>query len=114
MDRKTKGKIGEERAIKFLEENGFEIVEQNYRYQRAEVDIIALLNNDLLIFVEVKLRGNNVFGHPEEFVSETQQNLILNAAEDYIHAINWTGDVRFDIIAIDKNKSIKHFVDAFG
>ena len=115
MNNKIKGKIGEERAAKYLEQKGFEIVEQNYRYGRGEIDIIGLKNNNLLVFVEVKMRSGDTFGNPEDFVSNAQQELIMVAAENYIHAINWQGDIRFDIMAIDgSNNEMKHIEDAFG
>ena len=101
VDRKTKGNQGEEMATAYLQNKGIEILERNYRYRRGEIDIIGLIDNSLLVFYEVKYRSRNDFGHPETFVSESQQRLICKAAEDYIIGINWKGDVRFDIIAID-------------
>ena len=89
-----------------------EIIEQNYRYKRAEIDIIAL-KDDWLVFIEVKFRKGNSFGHPEEFVSENQQQLIVQAADDYIAQINWKKNIRFDIITINPQLGIEHFEDAF-
>jgi putative endonuclease len=114
MDHKAKGKIGENLARKYLESNGFEVLESNYRYLRGEIDLITLWQNELLVFVEVKARSNLDFGDPESFVSPGQERLILQAAEEYIFAINWKKDIRFDIIAIDLNtEKLEHFPDAF-
>ncbi len=114
LDRKAKGKMGEEMARHFLEKNGYEIIEENYRHERSEIDLIGLLDNRLLVFVEVKLRGNNKFGEPEEFVTAPQKEKIHQAAESYIYGINWSGDIRFDVIAIDEScKELRHFPDAF-
>ncbi|WP_420317200.1 YraN family protein [Ekhidna sp.] len=113
MDRKTKGIQGEEIAKQHYEKNGCEILESNYRYKRAEIDLIALLNEELLIFIEVKNRSRKDFGDPESFVSDAQQERIKEAAEDYIFAINWKKDVRFDIVCVESNDVIEVFEDAF-
>lgn len=110
---KSRGIVGEAIALKHLESLGYEVIEQNYRHGYGEIDVICLFEDKLLVFVEVKRRKNNLFGNPESFVSNKQQQKILEVAEDYIHAINWKGDVRFDIIAIDDRSEIKHIPDAF-
>lgn len=113
MDRKTKGILGETKARQLYEQSGHEILEQNYRYKRAEIDFIALRSNDLLIFVEVKNRGRMDFGEPETFVSEAQQRRIKEAAEDYIFGINWKKDIRFDIVSVSDDGKMEIFEDAF-
>jgi putative endonuclease len=116
MDKKEIGKAGEEMAVKFLKKGGFTILKRNQRFQRAEIDIIAQ-KEDLLLFVEVKLRSSDEYGEPEEFVSKAQANLILDAAEEYILANDWKGEIRFDIIVIQKADGDWHiecFEDAFG
>ena len=61
------GALAEKLAATFLQKKGFTILEHNYRYQKAEIDIIAKKNN-LLVFVEVKARSGGDFGYPETFV----------------------------------------------
>lgn len=112
MNTKTKGKYGEDLAVSYLKKKGFEVLERNFRQGRGEIDLIGLLDNELLVFFEVKLRKNNAFGEPETFVSENQQQKIFAAAEDYIYAINWQKDIRFDIISI-QGKDLAHIEDAF-
>lgn len=108
------GKEGEVLAAGYLIKNGFEVIEKNYRYRRFEIDIIAKKENTL-IFVEVKTRSGNYFGQPEEAVADKQAAQIMEAAENYIMALDWKGDIRFDIISILKGKEnqITHFEDAF-
>lgn len=109
------GKRGEDLAVDYLKAHGYEVVARNYRYQRGEVDIICRAD-DLLIFVEVKLRSSKSFGLPEDFVSENQQQKITSAAEQFMLVQEWSGDVRFDILAILQRKGqsdIVHFKDAF-
>lgn len=113
MDHKTKGKIAEDTACKYLEKIGFEILERNYREGYGEIDIIGLMKNSLLVFFEVKFRKSNQFGYPEEFVSVHQQEKIIDTAEIYIHGINWTEEIRFDVLAVDGNYQIFHFEGAF-
>ena len=114
MQSKIKGIRGEAMAKKVLESKGYEILEQNYQKNHREIDLIALKDNELLVFVEVKRRKNSTFGHPEEFVNAQQQQRILALAEDYVLAIQWKRDIRFDVIAIDdEDGEIHHFEDAF-
>lgn len=112
MDRKTKGNQGEALVKNHYEKNGFEILEMNYRHRRAEIDIIAH-KDDRLFFIEVKYRSGTDFGEIETFVSKAQENRIKDAAEDYIFAINWMKDVRFDIACVDSKGNIELFEDAF-
>ena len=113
MDRKTKGNQGEEIAKRYYENQSYEILESNYRFNRAEIDLIALQDENLLIFIEVKNRSRKDFGDPETFVSEAQQNRIKEAAEDYIYGINWKKDIRFDIACVDSRGNLEVFEDAF-
>ncbi|MBV6643916.1 MAG: YraN family protein [Cyclobacteriaceae bacterium] len=114
MDRKTKGKYGEDLTVAFLESRKIEVLEKNYRHGRGEIDLIGLWKNQTLLFIEVKYRSNSNFGYPESFVSMNQQKTIISTADQYIHDINWQKDIRFDIMAINEsNGSIEYFEDAF-
>ena len=109
------GKKGEQLACGFLKKQGFSIKQQNYRYKRSEIDIICQ-QGELLIFVEVKTRSSQAYGPPESFVSPSQQEAIVRAAEHYVEYHGWPGDFRFDIIAILKSAAsvkILHLKDAF-
>ena len=110
---KAIGNFGEDIAVSYLKKNKFTILERNYRYKRCEIDIIAEKDN-CIYFIEVKIRKNNSFGYPEEFVSEAQKNRIKLAAENYIYNNNWNGKILFNIISIEeKNNNILFFIDAF-
>jgi putative endonuclease len=113
MNRKIKGNRGEELAKSHYMESGYEILESNYRHGRAEIDFIALQDEWLLVFVEVKMRSMNAFGEAESFVSDKQQVRIKEAAEDYVYAIDWKKDIRFDIVCVDRLENIAVFEDAF-
>ncbi len=110
------GKTGEALARRYLEEKGYRILEANWRYRRAEVDLIAM-DGPVLVFVEVKTRGSDAFGKPEEFVTSQKEQLITDAAMEYMEAIGHDWELRFDIISIlfrnEKDYRLEHFRDAF-
>ena len=110
------GQKAENSAVHFLRNKGFAIKARNYRYQRAEIDIVAKKRR-LLVFVEVKARSNDQFGEPETFVSARQQTLVRAAATYYILSHEWRHAIRFDIIALrqqhDGQLQLTHFEDAF-
>lgn len=110
------GTRGESIAKKHLEDKGYKILETNWRFRRAEVDLIAS-KDSTLIFAEVKTRTGNYYGEPEEFVTFAKQGLMEFAAEEYIYKVNHNDEIRFDIISIlfDKFDSyaVNHIEDAF-
>ena len=106
------GAAGEKMAEKYLAGKGFSIIARNYRFRRSEVDLIAR-EKEMLVFVEVKYRKNNAYGNPEEFVTMKKQELIQQAAENYVIENSWKGRIRFDIISITGNDDIFHLIDAF-
>lgn len=110
-----RGRKGERMAREFLEKKGWRVVEENYRYRRNEIDLIAQYDN-LLVFVEVKLRQNATFGYPETFVDEQQAQRIAVAAEHYLYQTHWKENIRFDIVAItlQPKLTVMHFEDAFN
>ena len=108
------GKKGEQLAIDFLVDKGYTILEKNYRYLKAEVDIIAQ-KKDVLAVVEVKTRSTDYFGNPQDFVNPKKIKLLLSAIDYYVIEKDLDVEVRFDIIAIihQKETKIKHLKDAF-
>lgn len=111
----TIGRKGENLAAEYLERLGYQLLEKNYRFKKSEIDLICQ-KEGLLVFVEVKTRSTRTFGEPETFVSENQKQTIVRGAEQYMLDVDWSGDLRFDIVAIVSNKSeeeIVHLKDAF-
>ena len=109
------GKQGEALAVEFLQKNGYTILETNWTFQKAEVDIIARKNNFLAV-VEVKTRSNIDFGLPQDFVNPKKIQLLVKAINEYVVQQDLDIDVRFDIIAIHKDGkklNIEHLEDAF-
>src|SRR5690606_42007940 len=93
------GKLGEDLAIKYLTTKGFVIRDKNWRFQKAEVDIIAQKEN-LLIAVEVKTRTSVDFGMPQDFVNPKKIKLLVKAMDEYIISNDLDVELRFDIIGI--------------
>lgn len=109
------GKLGEEMAVEFLQQNGYEILETNWVFQKAEIDIIAQKENVMAV-VEVKTRSSIDFGLPQDFVKPKKIQLLVKAVNEYVNARNLDVNVRFDIVAISKHGNqfkIEHLADAF-
>ena len=114
-DHNELGKKGEKLAIDYLLKNDFKILETNYRYLKAEVDIIAQ-KKDILAVVEVKTRSTDYFGNPQDFVNPKKIKLLLSAIDYYVVEKDLDVEVRFDIIAIvkeGKGFNIEHLENAF-
>lgn len=113
------GNRGESIACTHLQKNGYRILEQNWRYDRAEIDIVAE-TSDFLVIVEVKTRSTDFFGMPLEFVTDRKQVLLMKAAEAYLEQSGMDKEVRFDIIGIvldphhPGQQRIQHITDAFS
>ena len=109
------GVEGEKTAKKYLLDKGYAILEQNWRFKKLEVDIIASYKN-LIVFVEVKSRSTNDFGEPELFVTKKKQGFLISAAHEYLISNNIELDCRFDIVSvlrINNNFELKHLEGAF-
>lgn len=109
------GKKGEAIAARYLKEKGYAIIEQNWFYEKYEIDIIAS-NDEYIVFVEVKARLSDRWGNPEEAVSKGKIKRIVEAADFYLIENDIDKPVRFDVIAIiwtGNKPEIDHFEDAF-
>ena len=110
------GKQAEQNAVEYLESKGYRIVAKNFRYQKAEIDIIAEYEN-LLIIIEVKARANNLFIEPYEAVDKRKIKLIVSAADAFLRENPYESEVRFDIVSIIRGEGnqlkIQHIENAF-
>ena len=109
------GEKGEQLAVDFLVENYYDIIERNYRFDKAEVDIIAQ-KEDVLAIIEVKTRSTTGFGNPQDFVKPKQIQRLVKAVDQYVTSNGLEVEVRFDIIAIVKQNNqfkIEHLENAF-
>ena len=93
------GRWGEDMAVVQLEQEGFTIVERDWKSGRRDIDIIAL-DGDTVVFVEVKTRRNRLFGEPEEAIDwHKQQNLML-AINHYVKQKRIRQEFRFDVVSV--------------
>ena len=109
------GKLGEELAVEFLRKEGYRILETNWTFQKAEIDILAQKEN-ILAVVEVKTRSSLDFGLPQDFVKPKKIQLLVKAVDAFVSESDLDIQVRFDIIAVhkeDKSFVIEHLIDAF-
>jgi len=109
------GKLGEQLASDFLVQKGYALLYKNYRYLKAEIDIIAQRENTLAI-VEVKSRSSDYLEEIAETVNKKKIGLLVSAADHYVIENDLDVEVRFDIITIlkkGKGFQIEHLEDAF-
>lgn len=111
------GKRGERIACAELRAKGYRILACNYRLGRNEIDIIAKPNPNLVVFVEVKTRGQYFIVSPEKSVSILKQKRIIKIAHYFMRHFDLDCEVRFDILTIilrGNESHINHIENAFS
>lgn len=99
------GGAGEQQAADYLKRLGYRIVECNFRTRMGEIDIIAM-DQDTLVFVEVKTRMSLAFGSPKNAVTFQKQRRISKAALFYLKMTHQSQvRARFDVVAITSGPS---------
>jgi len=94
------GKQGEDLAAAHLADNGYRILQRNYRSVFGEIDIVAE-EGDTLVFVEVKSRRSEAYGDPQLAVGPKKQRKISRVAMSYLSEKGWNRrPARFDIVAV--------------
>lgn len=100
---KTTGQQGEFMAEKFLKKQGYKIIERNWSHQGwAEIDLVALENNQL-VFVEVKTRVGTRYGYPEEAVDSRKLHALKRSGQLYAsqnEGRNLPSSMRIDVVAV--------------
>ncbi len=115
MGKIDSGKESEDIAVSFLEKKGYKIITRNWRFGKKEIDIIAAID-DWLVIVEVKTRGRNTFVRPEDLIPPRKTRFIIDAAEAYIRKHDIDREVRFDVIFVclgTPEPEIEHIERAF-
>lgn len=118
------GARGEALAADFLEEQGWRVMERNYRFERAEIDLVCFepaadtAHGGEIVFVEVKTRNSTSFGEPEEHIDDRKKRQLFKVAEAWLHERRMEGSpVRFDVISILRpgrsDEKINHIEGAF-
>lgn len=100
------GESGEDLACRFLQKQGYEILERNKHYSRfCEIDIIAK-QRDTIVFVEVKTRKTNAFGSPFEAITKTKFENIRKGVQ-FDLAENKVKNYRIDVVGITLKPQMK-------
>jgi putative endonuclease len=105
------GTAGEDMAVKWLQEKGYEILHRNWRHKQYEIDMIALKNNFLHI-IEVKTRNHSPFGYPEDSVGKKKFRNLKRAADEFLFVNPGHKWIQYDILAITlfKDKEPEYFL----
>ena len=115
-EKKSLGQYGENLTAQHLENQGFKIIDRNYRRQFGEIDLIAT-KKDVLLFVEVKMRRNPLFDPTEVITISKQKKLILTAKDYLVRHDHTNKECRFDVAIItqqgDNEPEISYIEDAF-
>ena len=115
-ERNETGKQGEFVARQYLEENGYDVLEANWRFHHYELDIVATDGKELII-IEVKTRSDNYLIAPELAVNKGKIRRIVTASDAYARMKGINLPVRFDIICLIKKGASftveNHIEDAF-
>ena len=113
---KEKGQEGERLAARFLEKQGFRILERNYRNRLGELDIVAE-DGGVIVFVEVRTLKASAGHSPEETIQWKKQQRISRTALSYIqHRRLEDRPARFDVVSVTlagSRSTLRHITDAF-
>ncbi len=117
LNRLKLGNDGEDLASTFLLSKGYKIITRNYRTKNGEIDIIAV-NNEVLVFIEVKTRKSKFLESPFAAVTKRKQQQISRVAQEYLSKNKlFDKDARFDVISISIDNAhppeIEHLENAF-
>jgi putative endonuclease len=115
--RQSLGQCGEDLAVQYLRQRGYKILKQNFRIGRAEIDIIALDQDDLIL-VEVKSIRTNCFGQGEEHITSRKKVMLIRAAYRFLDLFPAMSgkNLRFDVMVTDFTAFpavIRHYQGAF-
>ena len=116
MKTKPLGSKGENLAASYLRDQGWEIIERNYRTRLGEIDLVCR-DHDTVVFVEVKTRTPTDFARPDQSVTQRKQAKLRRLVEEYLvaHHIE-SSDVRFDVLGVTLGSGrpeFDHIVGAF-
>lgn len=115
MDNQQRGERGEQLALTYLQKQGYDLLEKNWRAGHKELDLI-MRHGEAVVFVEVKARASAAFGTPGEAVDRRKQRKLLEAAQTYLyeHGLLDT-PARMDVVEVDLHSgTVRHLINAFG
>ncbi len=113
MSKSSIGRRGEDQAVQFLADKGFNVIERNYHSSCGEIDIIGI-DADVLVFVEVKAWSSFGVEQLERGINKRKQKRIMETAKYFLsnHRKYMSMAIRFDVVFIGAH-GITHFPSAF-
>ncbi len=103
----AKGRDGEHRAVTFLEEAGYRIVQRNLRVPGGEIDLVCR-ERETIVFVEVKVRTSGRYGSALSSVNAAKRRTLRRLAADYVQIVAPNAQFRFDVVAVDGERMTLH------
>jgi putative endonuclease len=104
MSKRETGLMGEKLACEFLGNNGYHIIDRNYRCPEGEIDIVAR-QQDTLVFIEVRTKTSRKYGTPEESITRVKADRLKTLAARYGQSHkNLPEAWRIDVVAIQMNR----------
>lgn len=123
MKKQMTGRQGEDVAAAYLEKEGMVVMERNYRFEHAEIDLVCFEPAEryeaggMIVFVEVKARKGSGFGLPEEAISLAKRKNLTHAAQAFLYEHHLEGSpCRFDVVSVmvdGEEPQIRHIRNAF-
>ena len=111
MSTTSTGRAAEDAAAAFLREQGYKVLDQNWRTRWCEIDIVAKKDN-VVSFVEVKYRKSTDFGSGLDYVTPKKQQQMAFAAQFWVSSHNWSGDYNLSAVEVTgPNLEITEFIE---
>jgi putative endonuclease len=105
------GRMAEQVAAEYLEEQGFRILDQNWRRRECEIDIIAM-KEGVVYLVEVKYRGSDGAGKGLDYITAAKIRQMSYAARRWVAESNWNGEYTLAAIELEGEKfQVMAFID---
>lgn len=108
------GAEAEQRAARFLQQQGLKLLAQNYRSRYGELDLI-MQDRDILVFVEVRQRSNPHFGGAAGSIDHHKQQRLIRTAQCYLANLKPNPPCRFDAVLMDdaQGRNLQWLKNAF-
>ena len=107
-----RGDRSEQLACNYLEKQGLQLIDKNFRCKYGELDLI-MRDDKALIIVEVRFRKSNQFGGAIESISRKKQSRIIATTQYYLSTHRVDSSIRFDVIAMSNDNDINWIKNAF-
>ena len=106
------GALGEDFVAKYLVAKNYQILDRNWRIRDGEIDLVAMSENGIVVFIEVKTRTSITFGHPLEAITRDKAYRLQRLALAWLTVHHkWGFEYRIDAAAVLISKGEKFEID---